>query len=676
MDRIFVWTMSMMVMLAMTQGCQAADPGEGGPAKARFLGRSETWDYAPAMREVAARFTGEEGVVLHLGDSITYASPYTAWARAGEGKTPEDEAVLQWSHCGEENDRDGWWLAHVDLPTDRSYTAASGVRADQYLAGGFHGMPSLDEIIRKYNPQVAILMLGTNDAWAGRPPEKYAADMETIITRLLDNGTVVILSTIPPLVDNLELQRRYNEELWRLAEKHRLPVIDFYGEILARRPGMSWNGTLMVKGDGHPSADANGVTPTSAPTPENLRESGYLLRGWLSVKKLEEVKKKVLDPVRLENLSLRTPFPRVAMFWSPVRGSDWDKPEGYAKHDLIVVSPDQIGMELEVPEGTPWGLAESYTPQSVEKGRKWIAAARRLNPNAVIFAAIDFYEYQDDALPEDHPWWLRKQGKRQQFWPGTHRMDWYNADYRAHVIRRTLAAMQAGFDGVFYDNLRDEPEPWTALLKDLREQAKEKLGRDILIIANVGYAVGEYNWAAPYLNGFQYESGWSHERTEWDDCIKAMQEAQSRFRRPKFGIIERFEEIRDYAGWPNDPHRGQKPKPDPAARHWTMCYALTIGDYYYLFSDNTSHRHDWYPEYDVKIGLPTGPGERVNSHVWRRQYQRALVVVNLPGAKSTYRVRLESPARDVFTGKTGTEFQVPPGEGVILLKEGGAEDGG
>ena len=36
-----------------------------------------------------------------------------------------------------------------------------------------------------------------------------------------------------------------------------------------------------------------GVTPESEPTPENLRESGYLLRGWLSVKKLIEVRERV-----------------------------------------------------------------------------------------------------------------------------------------------------------------------------------------------------------------------------------------------------------------------------------------------------------------------------------------------------------------------------------------------
>jgi lysophospholipase L1-like esterase len=287
-----LWVMAGLLVVFAAAECGRAD---GRTEQARFLGRKESWDYAPAMRKVVGKFRGTQGVVLHLGDSITYASPYTAWARAGKGKTKEDEAVLRWSHCGEENDKDGWYLAHHDLPQGRSYTAAGGMRADQYLAGGFKGMPSLDEIISKHNPQAAIVMLGTNDAWQGRPVGDYAEDMERIVSRLLANGTVVILSTIPPLVDNLKLCEQYNAALWKLSERHKLPVIDYYGEIVARRAGMTWNGTLLEKNDGHPSADRPGATSASEPTPENLRESGYLLRGWLSVRKLAEVKKRVFD---------------------------------------------------------------------------------------------------------------------------------------------------------------------------------------------------------------------------------------------------------------------------------------------------------------------------------------------------------------------------------------------
>ena len=70
----------------------------------------------------------------------------------------------------------------------------------------------------------------------------------------------------------------------------------------------------------------------------------------------------------------------------------------------------------------------------------------------------------------------------------------------------------------------------------------------------------------------------------------------------------------------------------------------------------------------MKIGLPLGPGERVNSHVWQRQYEKAQVVVNLPGAADSYELKLNQPARDVLTGETGTSFKIPPGDGRILCR--------
>lgn len=146
-----------------------------------------------------------------------------------------------------------------------------------------------------------------------------------------------------------------------------------------------------------------------------------------------------------------------------------------------------------------------------------------------------------------------------------------------------------------------------------------------------------------------------------------MQHTESLLREPRTSVVERFEDPSDRAGWPGDRRRGSKPRPDPAARRWSLCLALAIGDFTYLFADDTSHVHDWYAEYDSKIGRPTGPGERLGPHLWRRPYERALVVVNLPGAAKAERVVLGTEAQDTLTGERGTGFEIPPGEGRILL---------
>ena len=161
-----------------------------------------------------------------------------------------------------------------------------------------------------------------------------------------------------------------------------------------------------------------------------------------------------------------------------------------------------------------------------------------------------------------------------------------------------------------------------------------------------------------------YESGFSHARTEWDTCIQQMQYSQTLLREPKISLIERFEESRNHAGWPSDKDREDKTVEDPAARRWSLCFSLSIGDFYYLFSDNTSHAHDWYPEYDIKIGLPAEEGKRISSHVWTRKFEKALVA-DLPKDNDCI-INTEHKASDSFSGE-GTVDYAPPGDGRILV---------
>ncbi len=255
----------------------------------------QPWDYAAAMKRVAAEFHGRPGVVLHVGDSITYANPYGAWARGGQRQTADDKAALRWMHAGTNNDTDGWWLARFDHPDGgRSYTAASGMRVDELLAGGKQHLPSLEKLLTMYRPQIVVLMIGTNDASAGRPLAAYQKDVARAVELILDAHAIPIISTIPPHPGRVELARSYNDALRQLAKDRNLPLIDFEREILRRRP-TDWNGTLLAKGDVHPTAEHAGVSAAAAPTADNLANNGYLLRGWLSVRKIAEVKRTVID---------------------------------------------------------------------------------------------------------------------------------------------------------------------------------------------------------------------------------------------------------------------------------------------------------------------------------------------------------------------------------------------
>jgi len=250
----------------------------------------EDYDYSAAMKKVAARFKGAPGVYLHLGDPITYANPNTAWARGGTGHTPEEKAFLKWSHAGDRDNKDGWYLASVDVQGGRSHTAASGLRANQMLDGGRNGLPALADLVKKYQPQLALYMLVTNDLAAGRPVEQYAADVAKAVDLLLDNGVVVIVSTIPPFRGKSKEVTEFNAALRKLARSKQVPLLDLYAEMKARA------GDDMEKA--YLSADGVHLShepPGGPATEENLKKSGYLLRCYLAVHKGMEVKAKVFD---------------------------------------------------------------------------------------------------------------------------------------------------------------------------------------------------------------------------------------------------------------------------------------------------------------------------------------------------------------------------------------------
>jgi hypothetical protein len=261
--------------------CGADDP-EAAPA------------YAAAMKKVTAGFKGAPGVVLHVGDSITHANPYGQWARFGQGQTEDDKAVLKWMHTGKGNELDGWHLAAVDRPGGHSDTACGGIRADEMLAGSRGDFPSLKEMMEKYRPQIVVLMLGTNDASAGRKLEDYLSDMGKCVDAIEAANAICVVSTIPPHIGRTELAASYNDGLRKLAGERKIPLIDYEKEILKRRPD-DWNGTLLNKNDVHPTHGNDKINSSAAPTEENLKLSGYLLRGWLSVQKIKEVKRHVLE---------------------------------------------------------------------------------------------------------------------------------------------------------------------------------------------------------------------------------------------------------------------------------------------------------------------------------------------------------------------------------------------
>ncbi len=327
--------------------CAGKQPDGEEPALEEPL--PQAWQYASAMQAVARRGEQRPGVVLHVGDSITYANPYGQWARRGQGQTEDDRRALAWMHTGADDDTDGWWLSRFDHPDGgRSYTAAGGLRADELLAGGRQGLASLAEMLDRYRPQAVVLMIGTNDASAGRGRDEYLRDVAAALDLMLERGVVPVLSTIPPHHAALDLAAAYNEGLRELARARRLPFIDFEREILRRRPD-DWNGTLLNANDVHPTLGREPDGATLAPTNENLRSSGYLLRTWLSVRKLAEVKRLVFDPLQTPQPPRRTDEQQRGTGKPSQRAGKQFQPLG-SRETMLVTAPDEYaGQAIRVP---------------------------------------------------------------------------------------------------------------------------------------------------------------------------------------------------------------------------------------------------------------------------------------------------------------------------------------
>ncbi|MHC4250169.1 MAG: GDSL-type esterase/lipase family protein [Planctomycetota bacterium] len=230
------------------------------------------------MRDVNARFDGNPGYVAQFGDSITYSSAF-------------------WKALG-------WDEPTRFIPDDGLTRTPKGKRWRDYIKGqggkgSKHGNYSgwrvgnllrvVDSVLKREQPEAAIIMIGTNDIGGGKVPGGYRSGLETVIRRCLDANCVPIVSTIPPKRRAMAGVEGANAIIRELARQHGIPLVDYCAEVLKRRRD-DWDGTLISKDGVHPSGGKSNIY-----TEANLRVSGYALRNWVTFMKLREVHHYVLS---------------------------------------------------------------------------------------------------------------------------------------------------------------------------------------------------------------------------------------------------------------------------------------------------------------------------------------------------------------------------------------------
>ena len=249
-------------------------------------------DYTEAMKKVHANFKGTPGTLLMLGDSITAAREF--WSPLKEpGKNMSPQMQKDYDLVKSYMKDECWTWKGAKY-------ANEGGKDSKWL------LENTDRWLKEYKPEVVVLLIGSNDMDLRVAPEQGWKDWEQNLTEVtkkcLDNGTVVILCTIPP-----RASRRcdvYNERVLKLAAALKLPVTDFFGQILTRRPD-DWDGSAakfkqyerfdtptLICGDGeHASCPKNLANDYSA---EALNTSGNNLRTYLTLTTYADVLRKVV----------------------------------------------------------------------------------------------------------------------------------------------------------------------------------------------------------------------------------------------------------------------------------------------------------------------------------------------------------------------------------------------
>jgi len=247
------------------------------------------------MREAHKRFTGKAGTLTQYGDSITVTMAYLAgysWAGKIEPTNCPPDVKKEMDVVA----------AYSDLKLWRTWKGGewgnTGMMRSDWLINNIDGWQ------KKMNPEVSVIMFGTNDLGGLVPPD-YTENMAASVRRMLADGTVPMLTSIPPASGRDA--RPYWLAALSIAHGLRVPLIDYYAEILRRRPD-DWDGrlekfgkpkdcyqvTTLVSGDGtHPSNPKPFVQNFSE---EALSSNGYTLRDYMTLRTYYQVITKVLQP--------------------------------------------------------------------------------------------------------------------------------------------------------------------------------------------------------------------------------------------------------------------------------------------------------------------------------------------------------------------------------------------
>lgn len=346
------------------------------------------------------------------------------------------------------------------------------------------------------------------------------------------------------------------------------------------------------------------------------------------------------------------------------------------------------------------GMEQQYVNPSI------FQVMRQRNPDIIILAYVlseempsQYLSYSDTNYPQkilanriDESWWLRNvAGQKTGFWPGANML---NVSNQAPLVNgerwnTTLAkfmhetVMSTGlWDGIFYDNVfndiswlnggdvdldrngvRDTGSTadiaWREGMQTLLTTSRQLEGNDKIILGNGN---GQYY---PTMNGRLIEEfpstldgGWSGAMATYADVLK-------RGVNPALVIVNRVGTSSDYQ-----------------SMRFGLTSTLLGGGFFSIDRGSVQHAALWqFDEYQTDLGLPLSAPRRLDGAttssfaqgVWRRDFQRGVVIVNSNASTATVNLgegleELRGTQSAVNGGKIISSLQLAGRDGRILLK--------
>jgi hypothetical protein len=243
-----------------------------------------TAEIVDRLGAVIARGGGRPDVFAKIGDSITVNPGFLGcFARNEAVSLGPHEALAETVRFFSQTPASG-----STLSWERPSKAAR-IGWSTFGAIGTAGYSPLREEIRAVRPALAIVMMGTNEVYAGGV-RNYRFNLRRMIQAVLGEGVVPIVSTLPPRADSPALDAivvEMNHVVREVAESEQVPFVDYGAELRA----------LPHKGVGpdgiHPVASTHPETRELVPCSLDARslESGLNVRNLVTLEALDRARR-------------------------------------------------------------------------------------------------------------------------------------------------------------------------------------------------------------------------------------------------------------------------------------------------------------------------------------------------------------------------------------------------